>query len=141
RCGSTASSRRAESSLGSGAGSGALPLSNSPAPIKRAGPPMDQPWPARPCKLFLVRQGEHRQHTAQLGVVFQRTVGTDRTQTLSPALQSGGHADTGPAPNPGQHGNVLLAVVHVGGHVADDPRWGLELVEQITGLGVDRLEI
>ena len=55
--------------------------------------------------------------------------------------QTSGKANPGPAADPGQHGDVLLATVLVGHHVADDARWRLELVKFFAGLGINRLQV
>src|SRR5258708_29491583 len=55
--------------------------------------------------------------------------------------QTGRQADAGPTTDAGKYGNVLLAAVLIGHDVADDAGRGLELVEFLTGLGIDGLQV
>src|ERR1700758_3865196 len=43
-----------------------------------------------------------------------------------------GHADAGPAADAGVHADILLAVVLIREHVADDPGWRLELPQLLA---------
>src|SRR5712664_4395269 len=116
----------------------------------------------------LLRQREHREVAAERRIVAQRRVATDgaeaggvhvplggfqcaaRRCTARSALpcsgtlrgqQPGRETDAGPAADAGQYRHVLPAALLIGGDVADDARRGLELVEFLARLGVDRLEI
>src|SRR5690606_11354356 len=91
--------------------------------------------------LRLVRQREHRQHTAELRVAAQALVRTEGTQALRRAFEAGRHADAGPAADTGQHADVLLAIVHPRVDVTDDSGRRLEAIELVARLGVHRLQI
>src|SRR5690242_8914867 len=88
-----------------------------------------------------LRQSEHSERSTERGVVAQRGVATDGAETFGRLGQAGCEADTGPAANAGQDGNELPAAVFIGRDVADDAGRGLELVELLARLGVDRLEV
>src|SRR6267378_5389452 len=88
-----------------------------------------------------LRQREHREVAAERGVVAQRRVAANSAETRGWIGQTGREADAGPAADPGQYRHVLPAALLIGGDVADDAGWGLELVELLAGLGVDRLEV
>src|SRR5258708_17144217 len=55
--------------------------------------------------------------------------------------QTGRQADAGPTTDAGKYGNVLLAAVLIGHDVAHDAGPGLELVEVLTGLGIDGIQV
>src|SRR6202011_3626426 len=58
-----------------------------------------------------------------------------------PFGESRRHADAGPAADARIHADVLLAVVHVREHVADDPGRGLELPKFLAVLGAHCFEV
>src|SRR3569833_3404471 len=58
----------------------------------------------------------------------------DHTKPNSGFCEPGRHAQTGPAANARVHPDVLLALVFVGEHVADDSRGWLELPQLPTVL-------
>src|ERR1700752_732075 len=115
-----------------------------------------------------LRQSEHRERSAERGVVAKGSVTADGAKTggvhvplggfqctahrctarsVLPfsrtlrAHQPGRQADTGPAAHAGQHGYLLPATLLKGRDVADDAGRGLELVELLARLGIDRLEV
>ena len=57
----------------------------------------------------LLRQCEHREGSAQRGIVAQRGVTTDGAEACSRIGQSCRKADTGPAADAGQHCDILPA--------------------------------
>src|SRR3546814_9587499 len=79
--------------------------------------------------ISLLRQRKHRQLAAEIGVVREGLISAHRAQALGAFRQARGETDAGPAANAGQDGDVMLAVVHVGGDVADDARGRLEAGE------------
>ena len=89
----------------------------------------------------MLRQREHGECPAECGVVAQRRVTTDGTKTCAWVSQAGREANTCPPADTGQHGNVLLTAMLVGGDVADDAGRSLELVELLARLGVDRFQL
>src|SRR5712692_4879455 len=88
-----------------------------------------------------LRQREHRQVATECGVVAERCVAADGAKTRGRIGQTGRKPDAGPAAEAGQHRHIPLAALLVGRDVADDAGRGLELVEFLARLGVDRLEI
>src|ERR1700740_2692710 len=88
-----------------------------------------------------LRQSEHRERSAERGVVAQRCVATDAAEAIGRIGQTGRETDTGPAADAGQHGNELPAAMLIGRDVADDAGWGLELVEFLARFGIDCLEV
>src|SRR5450755_80976 len=88
-----------------------------------------------------LRQREYRQVGTECGVVAERWGATDAAKTRGRIGQTGRKADAGPAADAGQHRHILLAAMLVGRDVADDAGRGLELVEFLARLGIDRLEI
>ena len=88
-----------------------------------------------------VGQREHSELSAERSVVAQAGIAAHRTQTSGRVGQAGCEADAGPAANTRENADVLFAAVLVGVDVADDARRGLELVEFLARLGIDRLEI
>src|SRR5450432_4168354 len=114
-------------------------------------------------RLF-ARQGKYRQGPAQRRIGRQAGIATDGAEArgidrlflrrqlalIDRAMPGGGvfrlqqtsrQTDAGPTADAGQHGNELLAAVFIGHDVADDAGRGLELVEFLTRLGIDRLQI
>src|SRR5215471_15439577 len=81
-----------------------------------------------------LRQAEHGERSAERGVVAQRGIAADGTQAVGRVGQTGREPDPGPSTDARENGDVLLAVVLVGRHVADDAGRGLELVELLAGL-------
>src|SRR5260370_34818351 len=88
-----------------------------------------------------LRQREHRQVATECGVVAERRVTADGAETRGRIGQTGRKPDTGPAADAGQHRHILFTAMLVGRDVADDAGRGLELVEFLARLGVDRLEL
>src|SRR4029077_15650454 len=82
-----------------------------------------------------IRKRERREHATELGIVGKRLVGAYRTEPVGVLGQPRGHADTGPAADPGEHGDILLAAVLIGHDVADDPRRSLEAIELLAVRG------
>ncbi len=87
------------------------------------------------------RERKHRELATERGVVLQRGVAADRAEAFCRLGEPCRKADAGPAADAGEHGDVLLAVMLVRGHIADDAGRSLELVELLAGLGVHGLEI
>src|SRR5262245_60271902 len=90
-----------------------------------------------------VRRGAQRKHgelAAEGCIVLQGGIATNGTQALGGFREPGGKTDAGPAADAGQDRNVLLAAMLIGGHVADDAGWRLELVEFLARLGINCLE-
>src|SRR5277367_4185741 len=126
------------------------------------------PGPAIPVESVgrsIARKREHGERAAERRVVRQRSIPADRAETsraddlclvrkvlltrysVVPSLrilrlkQPCGQADPGPTTDAGQDRDILAAGMLVGHDVADDARRSLELVELLTGLRVDRLQI
>ncbi len=80
-------------------------------------------------------------HDAALVAELTRVAeGAERAETGGRIFSADarGHADTGPAADARVDGHVLLAIGREVGHrVADDARRGLELPEDLTGLGIN----
>src|SRR5579859_4101894 len=91
--------------------------------------------------LSSLRQSEHGECSTERGIVAQCRVAADRAETRGWVGQAGRKANTCPTADAGQNGNVLPAVMLVCRDVADDAGRGLELVELLAGLGVDRFQI
>src|ERR1700736_1450052 len=97
---------------------------------------------AMPCRrLERRRQGKNRQLTAESRVVGERGIAADRAKALGRLCQAGRETDARPAADTRKHRDILLSVVLIGRHVANDARRRLELVEFIAGLGVHRFQI
>src|SRR5262245_49361398 len=96
--------------------------------MKRADVPQD-PGPLNPDATANLRQCEHREHAAELGVLVQLSVSAYGAETVGVLLEAGRHADACPATDSREHADVLLALVLPGVQVADDSRGRLELVE------------
>ena len=112
-----------------------------PAPLKLLRRATGGDAPERFCISFGSRgsrQREDRKLAAERGVVAQRGITAHCAQAVMRIGETSGKADPGPAAYTGQHGDVLLATVLVGHHVADDTRWRLELVQLLAGLGINR---
>src|SRR5690606_16749320 len=130
------------------------PLPEPPGRRLTRAPWRDTRCAARPSVVGKLEDG---QLAAQVRVVGKRRVSADGAETgraddiasgalvalvdgIVPALgvvrikQSGRQPDAGPAADARQNGDVLLAVMLVGGHVADDAGRRLELVEFLAGL-------
>src|SRR5690349_15715727 len=97
--------------------------------------------PAEEVATRSVRKGEDGQHATKLRVVRQRLVRTHRAEAFLVTLETGRHADAGPAADTGEHCDILLALVRVGVDVADDPRRRLEAIQLLAVLRIDRLQI
>src|ERR1700744_1131564 len=113
---------------------------------------------------LLGRQGKHGQRSAKRGIGRQTCITTDGAKACSidglvlgrqlalveGAVPCGGvfrlqqasrKTNARPTADAGENAYILLAVVLIGHDVADDAGRGLELVELLTGLGVDRLQV
>src|SRR5256885_6769427 len=89
-----------------------------------------------------LRQREHSEDAAELGVVLQLLVAAHGAQAVGVLLEARGKADASPAADAGEHADVLLALVLPGIHVADDSRGRLELVELLADVvGIDALQV
>src|SRR5205823_14646081 len=98
-------------------------------------------WLCISCSSCGSLQREHRELAAERGIIAERGVTAHGAQAVMRVGQTSGKANPGPAAYTGQHGDVLLATVLVGHHVADDARWRLELVKFFAGLGINRLQV
>src|SRR5713226_4078418 len=58
-----------------------------------------------------LRQREHGEDAAELGVVLQLLVAAHSAQAVGVLLEARGKADAGPTADAGEHANVLLALV------------------------------
>src|SRR5215468_12262548 len=88
-----------------------------------------------------LRQSEHRECSAERGIVAQRCVATDGTEAGGRIGQTGCQANTRPAADARKHCDILPAALLIGRDVADDAGRSLELVEFLARLGVDCLEV
>src|SRR4051812_14092935 len=89
-----------------------------------------------------LRQREHREGAAELRVVPKLLVPTDGPRPIRSLLESGRHADAGPAADAREDAEVLLALVLVREDVADDPGRRLELVELLVHVvRIDALDV
>src|SRR6185437_15908577 len=86
---------------------------------------------------YLLWQRPDRQHAAESRVVAQGRVATNGTQAVRRVGQACGKADAGPATNAREDTDVLLALVLVGEHVADDARGGFVFIELLAILLID----
>jgi hypothetical protein len=68
-------------------------------------------------------------------------IATDRAEARMRIRQTSGETDTGPTTDTRQDRHILASGMFVGHHVADDTRRGLELIEQLAGLRIDRLQV
>ena len=66
---------------------------------------------------------------------FRPGIAADRAETGVRIGETSRKADAGPAADARENGDVLLAVVLVGDHVADDAGRSLELVELLAVVG------
>src|SRR5215472_5054334 len=85
--------------------------------------------PERLCVSFASRgslQREHRELSAERGVVAQRGITAHCAQADMRIGQTSGMPHPGPPTETRQQGDVLLASMLVVHHVADDARWRLE---------------
>src|SRR3954462_10614061 len=117
-------------------------LDDEPVPARRPAPTaLDRRIPL--LRRNLLVQAEHRQHSAlgaELVGIAERAESAQACRRVLVA-DSGGDADAGPSADPGEDGDVLLAVrSQVRHRVADDPGRSLEPPELLAGLPVDRLE-
>src|SRR5689334_25146937 len=78
-------------------------------------------------KVRVLRQRKYRERPAEFGVVAQLSVAADCTESVGILLEPRRHADAGPAADARVNADVLLALVLVREHVADDARRRLEL--------------
>src|SRR5713226_1242603 len=89
-----------------------------------------------------LRQREHGEDAAELGVVLQLLVASHSAQAVGVLLEARGKADAGPTADAGEHADVLLAFVLPGIHVADDAGGRLELVQLLADVvGIDALQV
>src|SRR5215475_10495324 len=88
-----------------------------------------------------LRQSEHRERSAERGIVAQRCVATHGPETFVRLGQTGCEADACPAADAGEHCDILPAALLIGRDVADDAGRGLELVELLARLGIDCFEV
>src|SRR5678815_1542253 len=89
-----------------------------------------------------LRQREYRQRAAELGVITQFLVATHGTEAVLVLLETRRHADAGPAADAREDAHVLLALVLVREHVADDAGRRLELEQVLVDVvGVDALQV
>src|SRR4051812_17142455 len=79
-----------------------------------------------------VRQREHRQRTTELGELRQFAVAAHGAQAILVFLETRGHADAGPAAYARKHANVLLALMGIREHVANDAGMRLELEQLLV---------
>src|SRR3954453_11819821 len=87
------------------------------------------------CTVLLVasvRQREHGQGATEFGVLCQLFVAPDGAEAFLVLLETCCHADAGPSSDTGEHADVLLALVRIREHVADDPRRRLELEQLLV---------
>src|SRR5262245_21157669 len=71
-------------------------------------------------RLITLRQRKDGQRAAEGGVVAQTCIAADRAEAFGGIGQTCCKSDPRPTADAGQDGDVLLAVVAVGHHVADD---------------------
>src|ERR1700737_3356280 len=92
-----------------------------------AGEPAHGTIPRAGTRVGSLRQCEHRESSAERGIIAQRCVTTDGAEAGSRIGQTGCEADTGPTADAGEHGHVLSAALLIGRDVTDDSGRGLEL--------------
>src|SRR5258706_5974113 len=115
-----------------------------------------------------LRQREHRERSAKRGVVAKGSIATDGAEARGVHVSLGGlqctacrctacsalpfsctlrgqqprrKADACPTADAGQYRHVLFAALLISCDVADDAGRGLELVEFLARLGIDRLQV
>src|SRR2546422_160178 len=89
-----------------------------------------------------LRQREHSEDAAELGVVLQLLVAAHGAQAVGVLFQARGKADAGPTADAGEHADVLLTLVLPGIDVADDSRGRLEFVQLLADVvGIDALQV
>src|SRR4249919_2063368 len=88
-----------------------------------------------------LRQREHRQCSAERRVVAERSVAADGAEASGRIGQAGRKTDTRPATDAGQYRDILPAALLIGRDVANNAGRGLEFVEFLARLGIDRLEV
>src|SRR6266446_1093788 len=115
-----------------------------------------------------LRQREHRERSAKRGVVAKGSIATDGAKARGVHVPLGGlqctayrctarsglpfsctlrgqqprrKADARPTADAGQYRHVLFAALLIGRDVSDDAGRGLELVEFLARLGIDRLQV
>src|SRR6266481_2820746 len=86
-------------------------------------------------------QCEHCERSTERCVVTESLIAAHCAETFGRLGQASRKTDARPAADAGQHSNILLATLLVGCDVTDDPRRGLELVEFLARLGIDRFEV
>ena len=64
-------------------------------------------------------EAEDHKGAAEVGIISQARSESDGAEAFTRLGQTSGQADRGPSANPGQHRNILFAVVHKGHRIAN----------------------
>src|SRR5215211_7673665 len=105
--------------------------------------PAEQETSTAAAKVATLRETEHIQRASLGGRLLEVAHGVDEAERGGAVarIEVAGHDRAGPAADARQDRHVLAAVgAAVGGRLADDPGAGLELPQQLTGLGVKSFE-
>src|SRR5229473_3237262 len=77
-------------------------------------------------------EAKYHEGAPEIRVVAQRRGQPHRAEPFTGLGQAGGKSNRRPSADTGQHGDILLAVVHVGNGITYDPRWAMHLVQNLS---------